>query len=164
MACRGVHFAITPEEAARLLAASSDEKVRDIVQLQIEEQWDEQWLYETDKAWDAIHRCLTDGAVTVTRNGSPFALCILAGAQLHRGEDYIVSLKTPDQVAAIAAAISTMTQEQFRERYFKIDKANYGGDVSEDDFEYVWEYFKDLPEFYTKAAAAKRFVIFTVDQ
>ena len=33
----------------------------DIVQEEIEEPWDEEWLLEMDKAWDAIHRCLTDG-------------------------------------------------------------------------------------------------------
>jgi len=35
---------------------------------------------------------------------------------------------------------------------------------SEQDFEYTWEYFRDLPEFYGKAAAAGQHVIFTADQ
>jgi len=59
VACRGVHFAITESDAARLLGAPDDTRVLEIIQDEIEEQWDEEWLYQTDKAWDAIHRCLT---------------------------------------------------------------------------------------------------------
>lgn len=61
MACRGVHFAIDNKAYEKLLTAGSDDAVIEIVQEEIEEEWDEKWLRETDKAWDAIHRCLTDG-------------------------------------------------------------------------------------------------------
>jgi Domain of unknown function (DUF1877) len=36
--------------------------------------------------------------------------------------------------------------------------------LTEDDFEYTWAYFEDLPAFFRKAALAGRSVIFTVDQ
>jgi hypothetical protein len=30
---------------------------------EIEETWEEPFVVESDKAWDAIHRCLTDGSL-----------------------------------------------------------------------------------------------------
>ena len=35
---------------------------------------------------------------------------------------------------------------------------------SEEDFEYTWEYFADLPELFSQAAENDRAIIFTVDQ
>ena len=57
MACRGVHFALTVEEREQLLAlVETQGDVIGFIQEDIEEQWDTEWLCETDKAWDAIHR------------------------------------------------------------------------------------------------------------
>ncbi|RYZ66010.1 MAG: DUF1877 family protein, partial [Proteobacteria bacterium] len=65
MACRGVHFAITNDDLAALLNADSDGDVMEVVQ-SVEERWEanEGFICETDKAWDAIHRCLSDGSLT----------------------------------------------------------------------------------------------------
>lgn len=71
MSCLGVHFAINGEIADKLSRAKSDEELVEIVQEKIEEKWDESHLYETDKAWDAIHRCLSDGSL---RN-QPRSIC-----------------------------------------------------------------------------------------
>ena len=104
MACRGVLFAITKEQADKLRDASGhDEVVLSIVQEEIEGAWDEEHLCETDKAWDAIHRCLGDG--TLRSGDDPLSLCILGGQQLHHGDDYIVSLVTPDQVSEVAKGL-----------------------------------------------------------
>jgi Domain of unknown function (DUF1877) len=64
MAGRGVHFALTAEEEARLVDEpdGDDDHLIDVLG-EIEERWDRDWLVETDKAWDAIHRCLTDGTL-----------------------------------------------------------------------------------------------------
>jgi hypothetical protein len=95
MACRGVHFAITDSDAERLLTAPSDHAVLGIIQDEIEERWDEDWLYQSDKAWDAIHRCLTDGTLDPGGGSYPLRLAVLNGRKLHTGENYIVSLVTP---------------------------------------------------------------------
>jgi len=72
----------------------SDEKRLDYIQEKIERPWDQEPLLETDKAWDAIHRCLTDGSLEVVRSSSPLgklicrrdsALC--APAKLHHQSD-----------------------------------------------------------------------------
>ena|SRR5215475_1789966 len=89
MACRGVLFAITEEQAQLLQAARGDDRrVLSIVQDEIEDAWDEAHLCQTDKAWDAIHRCLGDGTLRWTGGdaargcaGEPLAMCILCGEQ-----------------------------------------------------------------------------------
>ena len=56
MSYRGVHFAITDEDLRHILDASSDEERLRVIGDGIEERWEEDWLAQTDKAWDAIHR------------------------------------------------------------------------------------------------------------
>ena len=56
----------------------------------IEDRWDRDWLVETDKAWDAIHRCLTGG--TLEYGPTPLHKCILGEASRHEGDGYIVNL------------------------------------------------------------------------
>ena len=91
MACRGVHFALTDEQGANLLSiVESQDDVIAFIQEDIEENWDTHWLCETDKAWDAIHRCLTDGTLS-DDDSTPFHWCVLNGSQMYVGDDYIVS-------------------------------------------------------------------------
>lgn len=59
MACRGVYFALSDDDARRLKDIDGDASVLKFIQEELESRWDEEWLQETDKAWDAIHRCLT---------------------------------------------------------------------------------------------------------
>ena len=61
VACRGVYFALTQDEEQRLLQCGDDDSVLSLIQEDIEARWDADHLLELDKAWDAIHRCLTDG-------------------------------------------------------------------------------------------------------
>jgi hypothetical protein len=56
MACRGVFFALSKEDETKLLTADDSDTVVEIVTEEIEERWDEEWLQEMDKSWDAIHR------------------------------------------------------------------------------------------------------------
>src|SRR5438105_1826129 len=84
MSARGVHFAVTSAQAKRLLAAKSDRKLMELVE-EIEEAWEEPFVVETDKAWDAIHRCLTDGSLLYVSGEYPLNRCICGGCQLFRG-------------------------------------------------------------------------------
>ncbi len=62
MACRGVHFALSSEEQLKMAELTKSQgNVVEYIQEEIEDRWDREWLCATDKAWDAIHRCLTDG-------------------------------------------------------------------------------------------------------
>jgi hypothetical protein len=127
MACRGVLFAITKEEAERLRTArGNNAQVLSIIQDEIEDAWDEQHLCQTDKAWDAMHRCLTDGKLSFDQSEYPRNLCILGGEQLHQGSNYIVSLLLPAQVKEVAATLQPLSRDWFHDRYFAIDPKEYG--------------------------------------
>ncbi|HMA36618.1 MAG TPA: DUF1877 family protein, partial [Chloroflexia bacterium] len=107
---------------------------------------------------------LTDGQLAMDNGSYPLKLCILGGRQLYIGEDYIVSLITPDQVRDVAQALTKIDRAMLRTHYFQIDPHDYGADLDEADFAYTWDWFEGLPAFYARAAAAQRAVIFTVDQ
>ena len=163
MSARGVHFAITPALAGSLLVAKSDRKLMPLIE-QIEEDWEEPFVVETDKAWDAIHRCLTDGSLLYESGEYPLNHCICGGRQLHRGRDYTVSFVSDQQVNDVAEALDKVTKVWMRRRYDRLDPKEYNEvEIGEEDFRYVWENFLDVRRFYRKAAKAGRAVIFTVD-
>jgi len=163
MGCRGVHFAIDDSTAARLLQAGSDEERMYVVQ-EIEERWDEEYLYQTDKAWDAIHRCLTDGKLSFAGGSYPLNRCILGGRSLYEGDDYILVLISPEEVRHLSESLPMIDRSEFHRRYFQIDPKDYGLPLSEEDFEYTWDWFDGLAAFFQMASAKGRAVIFTVDQ
>jgi hypothetical protein len=82
---------------------------------------------------------------------------------LYRGDHYAVSLLTSEQVCDAASALAPIDKASLRARYDAIDTADYGKALSDDDFEYVWPCFKGLPQFFAKASAAERAMVFTVD-
>ena len=169
MACRGVHFALEPNDVAKLRAAGGNDEVVDIVFEEFEAQWDGEWLCQTDKAWDAIHRCLTDGLLETDGEPYPLALSILGGEQLYQSDspysqEYFICLVDESQVSDVAEALGAITKEEFRKRYFDLDPEQYDGDIGEEDWEYTWNWFEPLATFFAKAAEAGRAVLFTVDQ
>ncbi len=167
MACRAVLFALTDSDVNYLNEAQGDEALEEFVLETLEDRWDEEWLCELDKAWDGIHRTLTDGELGWDNGEYPLNHAILGGRQLHEGDDYIFTLVSPAQVADVAKALQEINEDKLRERYFKINRENYGfvpEQVSDEDYEYVAGWFEELKPFYAKAAAAGRSVLFTVDQ
>jgi hypothetical protein len=120
-------------------------------------------MAESDKAWDAMHRALSDG--TLSRDGSDYPLnhMVLGGEQLCSGRSFIMVLKTPNQVHDVAAALPQVTEAEFRKRYFAIDPKSYGCPVDEDDFDYTWGWFEEVRDFWLRAAVEGRFVLFTSD-
>lgn len=164
MAARGVHFAITSDQLASLVAACNDDDLMAVIE-QIEEPWDKEYLAESDKAWDAIHRCLTDGSLLYESGEYPLNHVICGGRQLYQGEEYTVSLVTPEQVRDVSNAIDPLTQQWMRERYFSLLKPDsYDGEIGNEDFRYTWTWFENVRDLYRRAAASGRAVIFTVDQ
>jgi Domain of unknown function (DUF1877) len=163
MTARGVHFAIPSDQLASVLAASNDRALIEVIE-RIEEAWDKEYLAESDKAWDAIHRCLTDGSLLFDSGEYPLNHVICGGRQLHRGEEFIVSLVTAEQVKDVSAAIDPLTEHWMREQYFSMLKPDsYDGKIGEEDFGYTWTWFEHVRDLYRKAAASGRAVIFTVD-
>ena len=166
MACRGVFFALSSAQKEHLLALDSDEKRLDYIQEEIEEAWDEAHLMQTDKAWDAIHRCLTDGTLTVARSSNPLGKLIVGGIQLYSDpQRYIVNLTESSELPEISTALKGVTKELFKARYDQLRSTDYPQElISEQDWEYTWDWFSDLPDFVDRAVHEGRSIIFTVDQ
>lgn len=167
MGCLGVHYALTEGEVNLLKSKPSDDARLEYLQETIEEEYfsaHREWLAETDKAWDAIHRTLTDGQFGWDNGAFPFSHVIMGGEELYELDDYIMSLKTPWEVKQIVEGLRTTTEVDFRERYFRIDPEDYGFSVNEEDFEYTWTWFNSMRDLYYRAADANRYVLFTASQ
>lgn len=163
MGCRGVLFAISDVTVASLLAAKSDEDIMEILE-SIEEEWDDPFVAETDKAWDAMHRALSDGSLNPAGGSPPLNRAILGGKHLHHGDEYIVALVTKDEVLAVARALASIDDAEMRRRYEQLVPRDYDAGYGDDDREYTVENFRDVANLYQRAAKAGRAVIFTVDQ
>jgi len=158
----GVHFAIGEEIVSRLLAAEDDADVISIVE-QIEEDLDPGYVFSTDKAWDALHRCLTDGTLKPDAGAFPLSYVVLGGAQLCEDADYLVSLIRADQVSAVADALTPIDRAWLRERYDLLPFPGYEMPRGEKDFEYTWGNVDGIADFFHAAAQEGRAVIFTVE-
>jgi hypothetical protein len=167
MACLGVLFSLDEKTVSKLKSFKSDEQRLDFLQEDIEETImnnEPERFAEFDKSWDALHRSLTDGKFEWTNGTFPLNHVILGGQQIYHKDDYIMSLKTPEQVKKISFAIEKISREDLRKGYNNIDSKDYGFDLTDEDFEYTWTWFQDSLEFWKKAASEKRYVLFTVDQ
>ena len=163
MSCLGGFRAITKEELDRLRSVPRADRVPDYL-----DEMDQEDSCDLDKAWDAIHRALTNGKLEYGGKNPPGCWVILGGEVL-RGdregeEDYIVTCKNPHQVKRICQFLQELTEETFRELYFAIDPEEYGFELSEDDFEYTWYYLSDSIPFWKNAAEKQLWVLFDVDQ
>ena len=75
-----------------------------------------------------------------------------------------VSFLESAQVRDAVNAIAELDKSWFRNRYSTLDAHDYDGPHNDEDFECTWDYFTSVRAFFGRAAAAKRPVIFTVDQ
>ena len=167
MGCLGVHFSLSAEEVGRLRAIGDESARVDYVYEVIEPEYfanQPERKAECDKAWDAMHRTLSDGELSGDGGNYPLNHVVLGGERLYSQSDFVMVLKTPDQVRDVAAALPGLTEAEFRRRYFAIDPDSYGLAPSEEDFAYTWDYFQGVREFWMRAASEGRHVLFTADQ
>ncbi len=120
------------------------------------------WACGVDKAWDAIHRCLTDG--TLDPGEGPLAKFVLGGKSLYDGMEHILCLVSPEEAREAAEAAASLDEAWLRHRYFGLRSEDVGYTIGETDFQYTWEYLRLLPPFFARAADAGRWVLFTADQ
>ena len=167
MGCLGVHFALRADEVAHLSSLVGAAERLEYLQGYIEPAYferDPDLKAESDKSWDAMHRVLADGKLSWDGGEYPLNHTVLAGELLYTESDYIMSLKTPQMVRDIAAAISAITETDFQRRYFAIDRESYCHPLSEEDCRYTWDWFQGIRDLYRRAAEDGRFVLFTADQ
>ncbi|HOV27989.1 MAG TPA: YfbM family protein [Pseudobacteroides sp.] len=163
MSCLGVFFAIEQSESKILKKFNNDTELVEYIKENIEAKWDENWLCEADKAWDAIHRCFADGKLELFGGKPPLNSIIFGGEILNTEPDYYVSFKCNALVKEIAKEISSVSKETLMDLYNKIAD-DYQGELNEEDFEYTWEWLEIIKEYYINVANSNRDVIFTVDQ
>ena len=164
MAGRGVLFAVGAEDVEALLAADGHAAVVRYVKGTIQERWEKEFVAETDKAWYAIHLCVSGGSAALDESDAPEARCIFGSATLTTEDDRTVAFTPADEVAATAAALAAIDSDALRAEYDRIDPDTYAwADLSDDDFKYTWVYFEAARKLWQKAADSGRAVIFTVD-
>lgn len=165
----GVLFSLDEKTVSKLKSFKSDEDRLEFLQEDIEEAMMEiepERFAELDKSWDGLHRSLTDGKFEWDNGTFPLNHVILGGQKIYYKDDYIMSLKTPEQVVEIAKAVENVTKDDLKKGYnqIELDDEEYAEFLSEEDFEYTWAWFKNSIEFWERAASEKRFVLFTADQ
>jgi hypothetical protein len=181
MGCLGRHLALTDEQVAHLRRVgdwenATDEELEDIDERlweavqEIEERLPPRYYFDTDKAWDNIHRVLTldntaNGMVSPSAGTRPLNLVVFGGEDLCLDDDnppYAIYLIEPDEVAEVASALQAIDEEWFRKRFFSLDPPRCDYDIDEDELRYAWSNFRGLPDFFARAAAEGRAVLFTV--
>ncbi len=165
MSCLGVHFAIEANHVEQLRSLQTDQEKLNFVLEHVEEElYDTDHAAASDKSWDAMHRTLSDGYLTWDGGEYPLNHTVLGGEQLYSGNDFIMSLKSPAQVAEIASVLTTIDNNDFHSRYFAIPARDYDAVLDDDDLEYTWSWFQDVRALYQRAAEDGRYVLFTADQ
>ncbi|GGN90894.1 hypothetical protein GCM10010112_76720 [Actinoplanes lobatus] len=152
----GVHFAITADQEQALLDADGDDDAVGDLLGDIEENWDDDQLkVDTDKAWDEIHRCLTDGSLDPDAGDYPLSHAILGGRDMH--DEYYVIYVDAGQVRDVAGALRDIDRAGLRQRFdtlLPVGERDY-------DFDLLWTDYVEVVNFYQRAAAAGRAVLFT---
>lgn len=113
---------------------------------------------DIDKAWHGIHYLLTGQA---EGGGGPEALAVFGGEEFGPEVGYgPARFLSPEQVAAVAAALSQITPEALAARYNPKDMSEkniYLTPMWERDgaeaLDYALEYYQQLPVFYRDAAS-----------
>ena len=165
----GVLFAVPSETVEHICSLPMRERPEYISE-ELEELYFEDYperTAELDKAWDAIHRSLTDGSLCFDCKEYPLGGVILGGELLYYDgeeyDDYIITAKSPLEVSRLAEGLGKLSKAQFRRGYDSIDDT-YPEPKSKDDMEYSWEYLEDAVPFFRHAAKQGLWVLFTADQ
>ncbi|MDL2275957.1 YfbM family protein [Desulfosarcina sp. OttesenSCG-928-G10] len=164
-------FAVEEDVVNHIKGLPQEERA-DYISDELEEIWFAEHrdrVYELDKSWDAMHRVLTDGNLFYCGNDHfPLGGVILGGEVLYGDEededDYIITCTPPDQVRAIFGALSDFSEAQCRNQYFTIDPEVYGLPLTNEDFDYTWQYLEGSVGFWRRAAEQGLYVLFTADQ
>ena len=167
MGCLGVHFSLSTDEVQQLRSVEDESERVEYLHEVIEEEYfsnQPERKAESDKAWDAMHRALADGQLSWDGGAYPLNHVVLGGELLYTESDFIMVLKSPQQVRDVAAELPSITEDDFRRRYLAIDAASYGFPLTDEDFGYTWDWFQGVREFWLRAAAEGRYVLFTADQ
>ncbi len=100
------------------------------------------------------------------QSSNPLGKLILGGLHLHSDtQTYIINLIECGELPGISTALKKVTKEWLKQRYDQLRGTDYPQElISEQDWEYTWDWFSGIPEFVSRALSEGRSIIFTVDQ
>ena len=163
---QGAHIILTRDDAKKVFSASDDNAVRTVAtELRGSKRHREAKLVlETGTAWNAIHRCLTEGTLDPTSGEFPLNQTILGGRRLYKGDAFEAILVRPDITPHIAEALHHLKREDIHSRYQRIDPADYGQPLTIADFDRIWNALQQIRQLYEDASNERCAVMFTVEK
>jgi hypothetical protein len=157
---RGYLFAITDDALEEFLGKrSADARERWIGGLL--EAWDPAYAAEVDKAWPAIHRCLSTAA-----HGEPpeqaLRTVLLGGIAVSASASRVASIVGREAVPKVAEALARILEPELRQRFYDSLDHDAEAESEELEFLYTWQWFERVRDLYRRAAGEGRAVLFTV--
>lgn len=161
----GVHFALASKDLKKLRKLSTPAEVVDFIAEDIEQRYlpTGTWTFESEKAWEPLHRCLTNGRLEQGKGPFPLAYAVLGGARLETGEGTTTCLVEPEEVKAASTALSTIPRDWLAARFRKLSESDYEGPLTEEELTTTWDTLVGLRGFFARAASADRAVLFSLD-
>ena len=161
----GVHFALTSKDLRKLRRMTDPEVLVDFISEDLEGRYLEkdEWAFQSEHAWEPIHRALTDGHLNPEKGPFPLAYTVLGGKRLVASEGTTACLVEPGSVQAAFHALALVQKEWFASRFRNLKNSDYEGPLGDADAAFAWEKLVGLRAFYEKAAKAGRAVLFSVD-
>jgi hypothetical protein len=160
MAGRGSFQAIVPADVARLLTLDGGER------------WDfaagemaARFTEDMDKLWAPIHCALSDGTIDGALGEPPLCNAVLGDHLVYESRigDYVY-LKHPPEVAEIAAALASLTQDEFADRWEQLEPdpnpEGLGLTFTRAEAEEFWPCIEGMRDFYQRAAVEGFAVLF----
>ena len=171
MPCRGWYTGLLPDEENALLAASDiDDRLELLESFYLTADQDER-IQSVDKSWDAMHRILSGGWLDFEHGDEVLKACVIGGRQLSERDTWIMSYVEPNVVKRGSNAITDISQDWFRTQYFALHTNppgwfvfRYEVDLDEQDFEYTWDYFTMVRDFYRRMSERGLATVFAADQ
>jgi hypothetical protein len=160
---RGYHIALGREHAKRLFGLKEDQAILQFLEeLKADRDIKKSGrLLDTGTAWDAIHRCLTEGELDPAAGDFPLNHAVLGGKQLHQGTDYAAVLVRPDMTRFIADALAEVEEDEFRKKFLALNPASYKLPLGEKEFTSTWLALQNLKVFFEAATENLEAVVFT---
>jgi hypothetical protein len=160
---RGYHIALGREHAKQLFGLKDDQAIlKFLEELKAAPEMKKSGrLLDTGTAWNAIHRCLTEGELDPAGGEFPLNHAVLGGKELHKGDDYAAVLIRPDMTRFIADALEEVTEEDFRAKFMALNSQSYGEPINDKEFIKVWLALQNLKVFFEAAAENLEAVVFT---
>jgi hypothetical protein len=151
---RGYLFALAPDEVALLSRCEGQGEV--LVLLEVLRVAGAP-CSEVDKAWLALHRCLSSDD-----RDAPLARAVLGRKVLLDRDGALATVLPAEEVGEVARALDTIGEAEFRVRWVNAgDGEGPDGESEELDLLYAWSWFQRLRDHHRAAARAGRAVLFT---